>query len=569
MRMPLRVLIVTDSEDDALLLSLELKRGGFEVNYRRVDTEKDMINALKSEVWDLVISDYMMPNFSGLDALKVLKWQGFDLPFILVSAKVGEERVVEAIKAGASDYILKDKLARLVPAVRRELQEAKSRQEQGRVEKALEDSEEKYQLILAEEELSRAFFALTEQAVIVCDVNGIIIRASEVAKTICGGNLILKSFEDVFHLWLGQGKIASEFSLARVLAGEVFRGVEFTYLNLGETRSLLLNAGPLISKGAGIIGCMMTLTDISERKRAEESLRRSQENYRRLSKTANEGIWILNTENITTYANPKIAEMLGYTPEEMVGMSFFHFMNAEARIQAEVNLARVRKGTSRRYDVKFVRKDSGDLWASLSTSPILDDEGHYEGMLGLVTDITARIRAEDASRDLLEELRLANEAMREQNEKLEIQKREFLMLTQALEMKQTFLETILRELPAGVVIVAAPSGKLVMGNDQVEGLFGPITAKNVNITDYDRHQFFHRDGRPYSSEEWPLLRSLVAGESVNNEEMAFYNHDNKKILLVNSAPIRNRDGAIVAAVAVFSEISPASEHEEESAALIE
>ena len=569
MSTPLKVLIVEDSEDYAVLMSLELKRGGFEVDFRRVDTEMGMINALKSETWDLVISEYVMPGFSGLDALKVLKWQGFDLPFILISGKVGEETAVEAMKAGASDYILKDKLARLVPAVRRELQEAKSRREQSRVEEALEDSEEKYQLILAEEELSRAFFAQTEQAVIICDVNGIIIRASEVAKTICGGNPILKSFEDTFPLCLDGGEVAGGFSLARVLAGEVFRGVEFTYPKPGETRSLLLNAGPLISKGAGIIGCMVTLTDISERKRAEESLRRSQENYRRLSKTANEGIWILDAENNTTYANPKIAEMLGYTPEEMVGMSFFHFMKAEARIQAEVNLARVRKGMSRQYDVKFVRKDHNDLWARLSTSPILDDEGHYDGMLGLVTDITARIRAEEVSRELLEELRLANEEMKEQNEKLEIQKREFLRLMQALEMKQTFLETVLRQLPAGVVIVAAPSGKLVMGNDQVESLFGPIAASDVNIADYDRHQFFHRDGKPYSSEEWPLLRSLVAGESVNNEEMLFYNHDNKKLLAVNSAPIRNRDGAIVAAVAVFSEISPALEPGEETAAPIE
>ena len=111
---PLKVLIVSDSEDDALLLSRELKRGGFQVNYLRVDTERQMINALKSEVWDLVISDYMMQNFSGLDALKVLKWQGVDLPFILISDKVGEEIAVEAMKAGANDYILKDKLVRLV-----------------------------------------------------------------------------------------------------------------------------------------------------------------------------------------------------------------------------------------------------------------------------------------------------------------------------------------------------------------------------------------------------------------------------------------------------------------------
>jgi sigma-B regulation protein RsbU (phosphoserine phosphatase) len=153
---PLKVLIVNYSEDEALLLGLELKRGGFEVNYHRVDNERGMINALKSEVWDLVISDYMMQNFSGLDALKVLKWQGVDLPFILISDKVGEEIAVEAMKAGANDYILKNKLSRLVPAVQRELQEAESRREQRQVEEALKDSEEMYRLIQAEEELSRA-----------------------------------------------------------------------------------------------------------------------------------------------------------------------------------------------------------------------------------------------------------------------------------------------------------------------------------------------------------------------------------------------------------------------------
>ena len=220
MSTPLKVLLINDSEDDALLLSLELKRGGFQVNYRRVDTEKDMINALKSETWDLVISDYMMQNFSGLDALKVLKWQGVDLPFIMISDKVGDEIAVEAMKAGANDYILKDKLVRLIPAVQRELQEVESRREQRQVEKALKDSEEKYRLILAEEELSRAILDQAEQAIIVCDEKGVIIRASEVAKTFCGANPILKSFEDVFPQCLGQGKIAEEFSLPEYWPGK-------------------------------------------------------------------------------------------------------------------------------------------------------------------------------------------------------------------------------------------------------------------------------------------------------------------------------------------------------------
>lgn len=562
MSTPLKVLLINDSEDDALLLSHELKRGGFQVNYRRVDTERDMINALKSETWDLVISDYTISNFSGLDALKVLKWQGVDLPFILISDKVGEEIAVEAMKAGANDYILKDKLVRLVPSVQQELQEVESRRGQRQVEKALKDSEENYRLILAEEELSRAILDQAEQAIIVCDEKGVIIRASEVAKTFCGANPILKSFEDVFPQCFGQEKIAEEFSLARILAGEVFRGVEVTYSKQGEIGHMLLNAGPLISKKTGVMGCVVTLTDISQLKRAEESLRRSQENYRRLSKTANEGIWILDAENNTVYTNPKLAEMLGYTPEEMVGMSFLDFMPAEIRINEEINLKRLRQGKSRKHDIKFLRKDDRDLWAILSTSPILDDKGHFDGMLGMVTDITERIRAEDAVQELLEELRVANEEMKLQTEKLELQKEELKRLTQALEMKHEFLEGVLRQMPAGVVIAEAPTGRLVLGNEQMERILGFSLAPSTYLLDYNRHQrhqVFHEDGRPYLPEEWPLVRSLVAGESVNNEEMIFSQASEiKKTIIVNSAPIRNRDGEIVAAVAVFRDISPAS-----------
>ena len=478
---------------------------------------------------------------------------------------MGEETAVEAMKAGASDYILKDKLARLVPAVRRELQEAKSRRERSRVEKALEDSEEKYQEILAEEELSRAIFAQAEEAIIVCDEKGVIIRASEVAKTICGENPILKSFEDTFPLCLAGGKIAGEFQSCQS-AGR--RSLPRRGIDLFQTRGDLSSTPqcrPLDQQKSGVMGFVVTLTDISERKLAEESLRRSQENYRRLSKTANEGIWILNAENNTAYANPKLAEMLGYTPEEMVGMSFFHFMPAEARINAEVNLGRIRQGMSRKHDFKFRRKDGGDLWAILSTSPILDNEGRYEGTLGMVTDITARIRAEDAVRELLDELRVANEELQLQTEKLELQKEELHRLTQALEMKQDFLEAVLRQMPAGVIIAEAPTGRLVLGNGQdLERILGfslaPSTYLLRAIIGIKGIRSFMGTGEASSPGDSPLVRSLVAGESVNNEEMVFFQAPEiKKTIIANSAPIRNRDGEIVAAIAVFRDISPASQ----------
>ena len=126
----LRVLIVEDSEDDAELLIIALERGGYQTIYQRVDTRVDMETALCSgEIWDIIIADYSMPKFSALTALKLLQEYELDLPFIIVSGKIGEDTAVEAMKAGAHDYLVKGKLARLIPAVERELKEAVLRQE--------------------------------------------------------------------------------------------------------------------------------------------------------------------------------------------------------------------------------------------------------------------------------------------------------------------------------------------------------------------------------------------------------------------------------------------------------
>lgn len=126
----LRVLIVEDSEDDAELLVIELERGGYEIIHQRVDTKADMEAALVSTpAWDIVLADYSMPQFSAIAALNLLKEWELDLPFVIVSGKIGEDTAVAAMKAGAHDYLVKGKLARLIPAVERELREAVLREE--------------------------------------------------------------------------------------------------------------------------------------------------------------------------------------------------------------------------------------------------------------------------------------------------------------------------------------------------------------------------------------------------------------------------------------------------------
>ncbi|MBI2496633.1 MAG: response regulator [Opitutae bacterium] len=129
MKTSLRALLVEDSEDDAMLVVRQLRDSGYTVTWERVETAGTMRAALDRRTWDIVICDYQLPSFDGLAALRLLHEAGLDLPVIIVSGTIGEDIAVGAMKAGAHDYLMKGQLARLAPAVERELREAASRRE--------------------------------------------------------------------------------------------------------------------------------------------------------------------------------------------------------------------------------------------------------------------------------------------------------------------------------------------------------------------------------------------------------------------------------------------------------
>ena len=123
----LRLLMIEDNPDDEALVLRTIRKGGFNVEHVRVDNRDDLLTVLKNRDWDIVLSDYQMPEFNGLAALKIVKQRNKDLPFIVVSGTIGEEVAVEAMRSGAQDYLMKDNLTRLVPAIRRELADADER----------------------------------------------------------------------------------------------------------------------------------------------------------------------------------------------------------------------------------------------------------------------------------------------------------------------------------------------------------------------------------------------------------------------------------------------------------
>ena len=144
----LNVLIVEDSTDDALILIDNLRRGGYDSVCERVDTAVDMRRALEEKAWDLVVAGYSMPHFDGLSALNLLKEKEKETPFIILSGTIGEDAAVDAMKAGASDYVMKDRPARLVSAIERALGEAEAKRKQAQAEEALQESESRYRKTL-------------------------------------------------------------------------------------------------------------------------------------------------------------------------------------------------------------------------------------------------------------------------------------------------------------------------------------------------------------------------------------------------------------------------------------
>lgn len=139
MSIPLRALVVEDSEDDAFLLLRELRRGGYEVTHERVDSRPAMQSAIAGQSWDIVICDYSMPHFSGMDALRLYRANNTETPFIFLSGTIGEEAAIAALKEGARDCLLKSNFKRLIPIVQRELRDAEERKSRRRLEKQVQE----------------------------------------------------------------------------------------------------------------------------------------------------------------------------------------------------------------------------------------------------------------------------------------------------------------------------------------------------------------------------------------------------------------------------------------------
>lgn len=380
MNKPIHVLMVEDVEDDAQLLAAELRRGGYDVSFERVDTAAAMRAALQHKVWDVILCDFTMPYFSGAAALRVANEAGVEAPFIYVSGTIGEDTAVDAMKSGAQDYVMKSNLARLTPAVERELHETHIRRESRQAETAMRESEHKYRHL---------FEALSDAVFVIDEATGRIIDTNPRAEALLGRTRTEILGSNQAQLFVPINEHPGFDDLRAVAAGELPGGCELEIRRDGHQLPVHASASRIELHGRPLL--LTVLRDVSERNRMDEQLRQ-------LSRAVEQcpvSILITDPAGNLTYVNPKFTSLTGYTFAEAIGKNPRLLKSGETSPATYAELWQTITAGKEWHGEFHNRKKNGELyWESASISPIVDEAGRITHFLAVNEDITERKKLE-------------------------------------------------------------------------------------------------------------------------------------------------------------------------------
>jgi PAS domain S-box-containing protein len=565
---PLRALLVEDSEDDALLLLRELRRGGYEPEYERVDTPEAMRRVLDGSAhWDVIFSDYNMPRFGAPEALALAREAAPQTPVIVVSGKVGEDAAVATLKAGAYDYVMKSNLARLCATVERSMQEAEERRERRRAEKELERRDAILEAVrfaadrfLGEatgwEESVRAVLGRLGEATGVSRVyifenhagpGGLwnAQRYKWLAPGVSPGSPAtdFPYRDDGSGRWADFGRWERTLGRGEPIFGNTrdFPEGERAFL-AGELEILSMVLVPIFVEGKwwGFIGfdeCVEerewsaaevgalgaaagTLGAAIRRKQVEEQLRGSEERYRAVIEQATDGIYLLDagTKRLLQ-TNPSFRAMLGYAAGEMDGMQVYDFV-AHPRENVDATIGRTLEERRRIVGERKYRKKDGSLVdVEVGVSVITYDGG--EVICTIVRDVTERKRAEDALARSENRLRTIIETEPE--------------CVKVLGMDGSLLEMN----PAGLSMIEADSLEQVRGKPVYE-----------YIAPEHRHDFV------------ALTERVLHGGSGTLEFELFGLKGTSRWLETHAVPLRDAQNDIVGLLAITRDVTGRKENEE-------
>ena len=384
MQKALRVLIVEDSDLHLKLLLTEFRRNNIEIQSHHVDKAGDFTAALDTQEWDLIICDYFLTDFDALTALRIFKERSIDIPFIIVSGSIGEEIAVEAMKAGADDYVMKGNLKRLIPAVQRELRQAALRREQREGAKALNSSEERLRIL----------FEFAPDAYFLNDLEGRLVDGNKAAEELTGyarQELIGKTLLELDLLDPGEkAKVLS--SLITSADGRPTGPDEFDLRKKSGTAvAVEVRTYPVTIQGKTLV--LAIARDITERKKAEQSLNLLKSSVDNASDAA---YWIDRDGNFI-YLNDSACSSLGYKRSELMSMKIYDVNPlATAEIWSDLWKGFAENRTITLQSIHR-RKDGKEFPVEIVSTFVTSGGKQY--LCGFARDITERKHAEETLRE--------------------------------------------------------------------------------------------------------------------------------------------------------------------------
>lgn len=374
----IKVLIVEDSENDAELLMRQLRKGGYSPQCSVVETAESFKKALEYEPWDLILCDYKMPNFSAPAALKIIQEMNFDIPFLVVSGTIGEDTAVEVMKAGAHDYLMKDKLTRLPAAVERELRDTKNRRHSKETEDLWKKSEDNFRHSLDESPLG----------VRIISTEGQTIYANQEILNIYGYES-LEEFNSIPHKSRYTPETLTEYEKRKAVRQTGNDGPPNYEISIirkdGQIRHLEVFRKRV--RWNSKIQYQALYNDITKRKHAEYSLLESEERYRTVVENAHESIVITQDEKIV-FANRAAVRDSGYSHEELLNLAFDKLIHKDDREMVVDFYSRRLQGQnlSSNYEFRIVLKDGSVKWTELNVTII--EWNKKPATLNFMKDIT-------------------------------------------------------------------------------------------------------------------------------------------------------------------------------------
>lgn len=390
----INILHLEDDLNDSLFIKLWLNKENLDFNYLLADNEADFRNHLSNQKIDIILSDYNLPDYSGADALLLIKEQYPDIPFVFVSGTMGEEAAIQSLLNGATDYVLKNRLERLGSAIKRALRESLLQKEYKKAIDTLRQKEEQYRILIEG----------MNEGLMLTDINNTILFVNQQACNITGytsDELIgVNSFDLLFSSFSDREK--QKKNKLRVQGVKDICEIQIQR-NDDSKVWIRFSASPVFNESKQVTGSIGVFENINDRKKAEEDIRK----LTLAVEQSPDSIIITDTEGVIEYANPTTVALTGFTAEELYGKKTSIFSSGDkSEINYEELWETIKSGQI--WNGEFLnQKKNGELyWESATISPICNQNGLITNFLAIKEDITDR-------KNLTRELILAKEKAEE------------------------------------------------------------------------------------------------------------------------------------------------------------